>query len=825
MSAAEKVKNSSALKPTRIELTDQQRLAVTSACDRIAPTWPLDQMIAVNPWWELRDQAFADVSAKLSTLSRVRCLMPKSYFRDLWQTKIFKRHLKQAAIQGSADVSIEELLEHLQKPEWHNHWHNISDWLDSTEEQQHRMAWRDEISHQISQFCAEFFQPGTPFEPDAKAEGMLYKDWLEVTRLDKGIEILMSENHLAEQFSALPNNAEALLAQAINELEVDQNQLADYFHALLLDVNGWASWVAYTRWQAQLNGKQAHHLMQELLAVRLAWDLVLWRHNNGQNAASSSAQKLTTQWKLQWSRLPRLIENHKEAQRLTWVWQSAAELAYQESLGAQLIKTQQPKTQSAPDLQAVFCIDVRSEPMRRALEAQSPNIQTKGFAGFFGLPIEYQPHGTQYQRPQLPGLLKASISVSEESKAAKNISERPAKLGKTARWHACNDAPPATFSLVESLGLGAAVKLLRNSFAPGSHSHPITPPTQETAWALSKDGELLNDTDKAALAAGVLKAMGLTQDFADWVLIVGHGSSSKNNPHAAGLDCGACGGQTGEINARVLSSLLNDKAVRWCLSKHQINIPSSTQFLPALHNTTTDEINVIGKQPSEQVGQWLAAASEAARQERAPNLSQYKPHKGSSLKDWLHQRANDWSQVRPEWGLANNASFIVAPRDFTRNLDLAGRSFLHDYQWRSDDHFALLEQIMTAPMIVTHWINMQYNASVTDNYKYGSGNKVLHNVVVGNVGVFEGNGGDLRIGLPKQSVHDGQQWRHQPLRLSVFLAAPREAITNVVRKHKVLADLIDQDWLYVFQWNTEQQSIARFYQKQWTNLELNGHEQ
>ncbi|MEC7378526.1 MAG: putative inorganic carbon transporter subunit DabA, partial [Pseudomonadota bacterium] len=123
--------------------------------------------------------------------------------------------------------------------------------------------------------------------------------------------------------------------------------------------------------------------------------------------------------------------------------------------------------------------------------------------------------------------------------------------------------------------------------------------------------------------------------------------------------------------------------------------------------------------------------------------------------------------------------------------------------------------IMTAPMVVTHWINLQYFMSVTDNLHYGSGNKVLHNVVGGHIGVFEGNGGDLRIGLPLQSVHDGERWVHEPLRLSVYLAAPREAIAGIAHKHPVVQQLIDNDWLYLFRIDDDQSSIERYYQDEW----------
>jgi uncharacterized protein YbcC (UPF0753/DUF2309 family) len=85
-----------------------------------------------------------------------------------------------------------------------------------------------------------------------------------------------------------------------------------------------------------------------------------------------------------------------------------------------------------------------------------------------------------------------------------------------------------------------------------------------------------------------------------------------------------------------------------------------------------------------------------------------------------------------------------------------------------------------------------------DNARYGSGDKVLHNVVGGNIGVFEGNGGDLRIGLPMQSLHDGQRWRHTPLRLSVFIQAPQGAIDAIVASNTMVRQLLDNEWLHLF---------------------------
>jgi uncharacterized protein YbcC (UPF0753/DUF2309 family) len=177
------------------------------------------------------------------------------------------------------------------------------------------------------------------------------------------------------------------------------------------------------------------------------------------------------------------------------------------------------------------------------------------------------------------------------------------------------------------------------------------------------------------------------------------------------------------------------------------------------------------------------------------------------LRKAVHARARDWSQVRPEWGLANNAAFIVAPREHCRHVDFAGRAFLHDYRWQEDADGSVLELLMTAPMVVTQWINFQYYASTVDNLRYGSGNKVLHNVVGGHLGVFEGNGGDLRIGLPLQSLHDGERWVHTPLRLSVFIEAPRAALEGVLRKHATVRQLVEHGWLHLFQLDAEQQAV------------------
>ena len=794
---------------------DAIRNAATAAGKRIAPTWPLDQLIAVNPWWEMRDQPLPEVAARVALLGHANGHMPRSWFRQQYPGTITRASLDAAAAEAAAGLSADDLESWLSGEDNLAHWRNFSDQVDSLRDLERNVSWHDEIIHQISQFCASFYSAGTPLP--AEPDRCLYEAWLENVRNDRGIEIMMGARGLHREFDALPESADALLADAVATLGVPAEALEDYFHALLLDVNGWASWVAYERWQAALAGG-SDDAMPQLVAVRLAWEVALWRH---QHHVDATAFELPgRQWQQQFARLPELIARHRQLQQPAWIWQRAAELSYQQALHAQLLAVPQPSAASArPALQVALCIDVRSEVYRRALEAQDDGIQTLGFAGFFGLPIAYAPRASSYARPQLPGLLAPALTVTE-SDGDESESQRATQLNRKARWSAISRAAPAAFGYVESVGIGYALTLLRESVLGADPKHPVNAGTCEHShYVLRNEDGALDTAAQAALVAGILAAMTLTRDFAPVVILAGHGSSTRNNPHAAGLDCGACGGQTGELNVRVLAQVLNDAAVREHLAQHHdLAIPADTRFVAGLHDTTTDDLHCLTTLPdgSDRIRGWLEAAGKAARRERADALGV----DADSADREIRQRSRDWSQVRPEWGLAGNACFIVAPRARIKGLNLAGRSFLHDYDWQADSRngYPILELIMTAPMLVTHWINMQYNLSVIDNERYGSGNKVLHNVVGGNLGVFEGNGGDLRIGLPMQSLHDGERWMHETLRLSVYIDAPAEAIAAIAARHEVVRQLIDNDWLYLFRIDDTANAIERLYGGQWQRV-------
>jgi uncharacterized protein YbcC (UPF0753/DUF2309 family) len=249
----------------------------------------------------------------------------------------------------------------------------------------------------------------------------------------------------------------------------------------------------------------------------------------------------------------------------------------------------------------------------------------------------------------------------------------------------------------------------------------------------------------------------------------------------------------------MLAALLNDPETRAGVAGKGILIPEDTLFVGALHDTTTDAVTLYdadapSKAHAEDLAQarrWLDAAGRVTRAERALRLP-----RAAGEAD-IAMRARDWAETRPEWALAGCQAFIAAPRGRTAGRSLDGRAFLHDYDWKGDRGFGVLELIMTAPVVVASWISLQYYGSTVSPKVFGGGNKLLHNVT-GGLGVVEGNGGLLRVGLPWQSVHDGEKLAHEPLRLSVCIEAPREAMTDILRRHEGVRALFDNRWLHLF---------------------------
>lgn len=826
------------------------KATVKSVCQRIVPLWPLDAFVAVSPYFGLRDQDFEKASETLGRVARSSLVMPRRYYREQISTgRIARADLEQALKQHGLNMNAAEAEKALASDTsvLPDPIPLVSDVLGDRDKTQ----WTGFVIEQISQFCAAYFDRGQATWKMPWRKESLYEAWRHFAEIDLSPR-MMGLRDVRTAVAALPNSPEDTIALAVQRLGIPADMLEDYLLAALMNIGGWASWARYLRWEKEMVGGHEDSIV-DLLAIRLAWEVILLN--------ARQTPELGTAWRHAVKAMRQAPARSAQARtQLDFALQTAFELSYQKKVIAELAHPARQalaktSTPVRPSIQAAFCIDVRSEVYRRAFETVAPTVQTIGFAGFFGAFMEFVPLGASEPRIHLPVLLTPSWRGHEHIRGASvqevenAISHRRRRLHSADNWKAFKSSPSSCFSFVESAGLLYGPKLLGDSFGwSRTVPHPATKgihskfsgrlvPSLEAVSHGQKNTQTRQKSienqivgipleNRGASAEMILKAMSMTSNFARLILLVGHGSSTVNNPHATGLDCGACAGQTGEVSARVIAALLNEPTVREELAQKGIHIPLDTRFVGALHDTTVDEVTLFDieelasthAQDLEQLRHWLTQAGQLTRMERSSLLGI--SNSAQEVVDaQIQERSRDWSQVFPEWGLAGNAAFIAAPRSRTKGIDLSGRSFLHDYEWRKDEGFGVLELIMTAPMVVANWINMQYYGSVVDNQRFGSGNKVLHNIVGGSIGVFEGNGGDLRVGLPLQSLHDGKRWVHEPLRLNVFLEAPKSEIDRIIAKHELVRELVENRWLFIFQIDDEDGGIyLRNTDRQWQRM-------
>lgn len=775
-----------------------------------APLWPLADYVAVNPFVGLADDTFLAARGKLVEARHCELLPSLQHFQTLFASRdILLSDLHHALQQVGedypdwlGDLELADLVEILQgnvnvEPVDERRVRTFAEIRD----RQDAGDWTSHILNDMSRYLSAHYDQGQALWPSPWKQLPLFEAWRQAARISRRMDMLGLKG-FRQLVTGLPADPLDAIYQMLKELQVPEALWQKFLLTQMLSVAGWASFVKNKPTQSASGDVSADDLTG-LLAIRLAYDAGLAQRFSLPVSSAFSEQL--------WSATDpadQLVPPTKSVM-VRYALQLAAEISYRRGLCNTLhsrpvaISAAQRKT-----AQMVFCIDVRSEVMRRHLEATTRSVETFGFAGFFGMPLEYVRFGETSGSAHCPVLLNPTFRVHEcidqASKEEHILAENRRRLARARRgiWKSFQSAAVSCFSFVESVGSLRLVRLVGDSlrWTGAGQRGKFDGLTISQSRGLQPDTVAPRDTGlshamKLQLTEGMLRNLGLTENFARLVILCGHAAKVTNNPYQAGLDCGACGGHSGEPNARVAAQLLNTMAIRDALRHKGIDIPADTYFLPAVHNTTTDEISFsdVAQLPASHqadlasVKFWAERAGLLCREERKSRL-------GEATADDLLRRSRDWAEVRPEWGLAGNAAFIIAPRWRTEGLDFQGRTFLHSYEPRNDPDGKVLELILTAPMVVSSWINLQYYASAVDNRAFGSGNKLIHNVV-GKFGVFEGNGGDLMTGLPWQSVHDGQRLQHQPLRLQVIVEASRERVRQILEKHLAVRDLVSNGWI------------------------------
>lgn len=542
-----------------------------------------------------------------------------------------------------------------------------------------------------------------------------------------------------------------------NKLSIPDSIQRAYFEKIYSKIYGWSS---FSKWLVE-NPENPWIKKQSILdEIILIW---LFYEANAMSHCDQKPKYIT----------PKNPIDHKLKKTL----QEDQESRYFQPL-VESIKTQTATKTNPVDAQFVFCIDTRSEGLRRHLES-SGHYETFGCAGFFGVIFELiQNNHIKYQSP---ALLKPEKKVLQENKKT-NIFRDTYKAFIKLTTHVRKQTV-ASLAFFEILGtwyfLYMVFKTLNNKFTKPKNI--ITHEKYSTPFS---------DNEKIETAAGFLTSIDLTKNFTPAVIICGHQTNTTNNPFNASLNCGACGGNAGVANATVISQILNEPTVREKLAAEKnIVIPESTIFYPAVHHTVHDRITFLQENPPKQIIDACLKACENLRDEK---ISDY-----PFLNNLAFNESN-WAELIPELGLINNASFIIGPRTLTQNINLKRRAFLHSYNPETDENAAVLSDIFAGPCIVAHWINMQYMLSSTNPTLFGAGNKAVHNVLP-KIGVMEGNLSDLKIGLPLQSTHFRDELLHEPLRLTYLVYASKKQITTALDKNPDFKLLVENHWVNLIQ--------------------------
>lgn len=790
---------------------------------RVSPVWPLERFVAVNPYLGLTDQQFDKAAHQLATTGGVEMTLSPSFYLQKIEEGVLKQSdlletLNRKGINQDVDAFLGDVKANLNSKSDFKKIFTVADVAETLTGKD----WKRFATGRISTWAASYFDNGQAIWAVADKNLSPFDAWKSEATVDRTPEIAGLKN-FRSIVKSLPEHPLEAAQICLDRLDVPEEGTDLYLHSLILQLGGWAAYASQLDWDNELYGGKDGILI-EFIAVLLCWEYAIYESlkARGIEVEWNSAKKVLLDEKAQNELDVRLSQN--------LILQAAFDLSCQREIIQKFEKKEESSVKTDRALaQAVFCIDVRSEVFRRNLEETNEKIETLGFAGFFAFPVNFVPLAHDQGEAQCPVLLPTGPTIMEE--IADEKENEKARKGRVLKrqveqvWKSFKSGAVTCFSFVSPIGMSYLPKLFTDSFGltrPAAHPEKVglnsrqnsrkgvdlsTAKFQATTTGIPIDQQI-------SMAKNALTAMSLTDNFARFVMIMGHGSSMVNNPHATGYDCGACGGHSGEANAKVAAAVLNNREVRAGLQRENIFIPVDTVFLASLHDTTSDEVSIYNeydvpaesRTDLEELKKSLKVAGQRTRGERSFRLAL---QNGSDIDKAILSRTKDWSQTRPEWGLAGCSSFVVAPRERTKGIDLGGQAFLHSYDWRADQEFGVLELIMTAPMVVTSWINLQYYGSAVDNKAHGSGNKTLHNVTAG-VGVLEGFSGDLRVGLPWQAVHDGENFQHEPVRLNVIIEAPLEAMNNILKKHLSVKDLCDNQWINLLAMNEEGKVSHRY---------------
>ena len=808
---------------------DELLADVSKAAEIIAPLWPLTSFVAVNPLLNLQHLSFDEATAVARRWLRARTHLTLAQFRDARARGIITdADLRRAIVEVDSKLAshpgievgeqtvdaVEIVLVDLMVGPDDNPRDTSRDRVGRTS-----VATVRNVSQVVAAWCAVFVdEAGVPWPMPRREEGF-FTAWHELTPHDRRLRRLAGPTGM-QWLARLPGDPVEALAASLDSLGVAR---ADRVGALREHLGRLPGWAGYARWNDEWSQPDHHRpplRLVELLAAQVAATAAAAHgaaeheplHDEIQVAEQLLDDRVaavldvlgsTSDDPIVAAAVRDVLDRVPPPVRKS-MWLEAKEGNFRDRLLGLLSGPDPGPAAERPDVQAAFCIDARSEGMRRYLEECGP-YDTFGFAGFFGVPVRWRPLGSTDSQPRCPPLLTPDHEVTEQPLSPQDgvsylTAQRSVNAGLEA-FHAPKGSLPGPFALAEAAGYVMGPVAAARTLAPDfvrrltglATRRSASLRTRPTVEAENGAGFGLALEERISFAEGIVRTMCMTR-FGRLVVFCGHGSHNVNNPHASSYDCGACGGAPGGPSARVAVAILNDPQVRAGLQQRGITVPEDTRFVAAQHDTVSDVVTVLDRAAVPDSHEELVARFERDVAVAGERLARERAGRLPGIPGKVRARGHDWAQVRPEWGLASNAAFVIGPRSITAEVDLACRVFLHNYDTDSDPDGSALETIFTAPLVVGVWISCQYYFSSVDPDQFGAGDKTLHNPV-GGIGVVLGEGGDLQVGLPAQAVGVGQRRIHEALRLLAVVQAPRERIEAIIQRNEILQHLFGGKWM------------------------------
>lgn len=772
---------------------------------------PLKDFIHHNSLHAFQDMKFYDAIFKASKIFGFQATLPLTDFRKLFEVgRIHDSILERTIVENKGEKKL-------------HHWKNIvlSKQYDEHNDQRIgklRSNWKS-IYH---------------IDLDNLVQPLLFR--ILSSYLDQGISIWdfpMHEDGFLASLIALEKNsftsffktnrARQLLFKAnitINELlEIvvgDERYYEQYIFDQQFSHRGWSGMVAALEANPQSLLDRKKITLSDLLFFELLLEI-----DNLENQLGKNFQPLCSAINQAPINLFDNVEN-TELHEVLKIWQNAFEWSYYDEMLAGIeqnisLQSQKEITPAVKSFQALFCIDERECSLRTHVESNDKNAVTFGCPGFFGVEFYFQAeHAKFYDKlcpaPVTPKYLIKEYDVSEKRKHDLFYTNKTHQIA-SGYFSALIFGFWAGFRLIKNLFKPEMGPAISNAFAHMNEQGKLTIENKniaDTENGLQIGFTILEMTNRVQ---ALLNGIGLINDFAPIIYVVAHGSSSANNPHHGAHDCGACSGRPGSVNSRVFASFANHTEVRKLLKERGIDIPLTTQFVGALHDTAADEIeyydvailNEKNKIAHSQHQQTFESALDLNAKERSRRFASINTKAElKSIRKAIKERSVSLFEPRPELGHGTNTLCIVGNREMTRGVFLDRRSFLNSYNYKTDPSGQYLTGVMAPLGPVCGGINLEYYFSRVDNYKLGAGTKLPHNVV-GLFGVANSSDGDLRPGLPWQMIEV-----HDPLRLLIIVEHYPELILKSIQSTPAMYEWYLNEWVHLISINPDTKALAYF---------------